>query len=161
MDFGAGDSNLYAYVGNGPTNWADPFGLITVDQTGNIIYRETSGMSGDEIDTWRINIAHDIFNAADKYGDDSRPKTAPDTAPLNLNPDQQRLLNECHDTAQAAANQRNSGIDPTNGATHFNMRTTGGNYTWTSQNNGPNEKPSMISPAFDSTTKYTHIDIYP
>ena len=32
MGFKAGDTNLYAYVGNGPTNWSDPLGL---DKDGN------------------------------------------------------------------------------------------------------------------------------
>jgi RHS repeat-associated protein len=27
LDFGAGDANLYAYVGSSPTNWVDPLGL--------------------------------------------------------------------------------------------------------------------------------------
>lgn len=30
LQFGAGDPNLHAYVGNGRTNWVDPTGLIKV-----------------------------------------------------------------------------------------------------------------------------------
>jgi RHS repeat-associated protein len=35
IGFGGGDANLYRYVGNGPTNFADPFGVAAFDNTVN------------------------------------------------------------------------------------------------------------------------------
>ncbi len=37
IGFGGGDVNVYAYVGNGPTVWVDPFGLDWTDWQRNII----------------------------------------------------------------------------------------------------------------------------
>jgi RHS repeat-associated protein len=38
MGFGAGDTNLYRYVGNNSTNATDPTGLFSVDDLGNYAY---------------------------------------------------------------------------------------------------------------------------
>ena len=133
---------------------------LTLSQIGNIVFNETRGMSGDDLDEWRINIAHVIINGAARFGAD-RPTTAPDTTATNLSPDEQLLVNETRSAAIAAQNQTDYGIDPTNGALHFNTRTTKEDYPWRPIHHGPNEKPSMISPEFDSKSKYRYIDIYP
>jgi RHS repeat-associated protein len=38
MGFGAGDTNLYRYVGNSSTNYTDPSGLFSLDDLGNYAY---------------------------------------------------------------------------------------------------------------------------
>ena len=71
--FAGGDTNLYAYVGNSPLNWDDPFGLAaclcpmspnsqTLQAIAAIIYNETSSLSGPGLLDARMFIAHVIVN---------------------------------------------------------------------------------------------------
>src|SRR5208337_3626709 len=159
IGFGGGDTNLYAYVWNNPLSFLDPLGLLTSQEIGNIIFNETAPMSGPNISDARIDIGHAIINGSE---DENPPSTAPDTVGSNLSPSAQQTLNACQNAAQQAVNQDSNGIDPTNGAEHFNLRTTNSTAVWTGANGGTNEAPSMILGPFDNSyNDYQYIDIYP
>ncbi|HEY9158284.1 RHS repeat-associated core domain-containing protein [Candidatus Binatus sp.] len=128
-----------------------------VDRLANILFRETSVLTGDNIDTARIAMGHALINGSRT----PHPPTHASGAPLTgLNPRGQRLWNECFSCAQAANSQDAAGIDPTHGAIHFNNRTTAENYP--NKKLRPPERPTMIFGPFDNAVnRYRYIDIYP
>jgi RHS repeat-associated protein len=53
----AGGMNLYAFVGNNPVNWVDPFGLKVINNSDNIVYYKPS-----EGETPRVIAPHTSFD---------------------------------------------------------------------------------------------------
>jgi RHS repeat-associated protein len=115
-----GGINLFSYVKQNPILQIDPLGLeVTEEQIGNIIFNETRSFSGENLASVRYNIAQAIINGDREYGD-KRPQTAPTTATV---PDLERTVyGLCREAAKDAKADNSKGIDPTDGATHFNFR---------------------------------------
>jgi RHS repeat-associated protein len=100
---------------------------LTVGDVAGIVYNETSsltnsGTQNNSIDTARTDVAHAIINADVKYGDkrDELAGTAPSTvskAAMGTAAYKSSLA-----AAEAAYTGYKAGKDPTNGATHFNLR---------------------------------------
>ena len=122
--FASGDVDLYGYCLSNPVNFNDPWGLqMTVREVGNIVFNETRSLSGSEIEDARRYIAHSIFNADDAYGE-NRDRLA-GTAPATIGEiprTEQTTYDACQMATQNAYDERNRGIDPIGGATHFNFR---------------------------------------
>lgn len=91
---------------------------LTDAQIANVIFNETRSLDGPRIQEARINIAHAIANA--NTGTGRRPATAPTTA--HVPPAEAAIYAQCMQAVSQMRQQRTSGIDPTNGATHFNFR---------------------------------------
>jgi uncharacterized protein RhaS with RHS repeats len=121
-----GGINLYGYVGNNPINWIDLFGLLLTDaQIANIVFNETRSLSGDpnQLQAARVEVADAIINGdnAEDEGKGKRPITAPTTAKV---PDPEKPTYYACKNAVAIArdDHTDSNEDPTDGATHFNLR---------------------------------------
>ena len=87
------------------------------EEIGNIIFNETRSLSGPDIRSARINIAHAIINA--EVSHHRFPKMAPSTA--NPPEAEANTYAACQEAAEAARFMVMAGLDPTNGATHFNF----------------------------------------
>ena len=123
VGFLGGDPNLYNYTYADPINFFDPWGLrLTDEEIANIIFNEVRPLSGDGIGRARTDIAHAIINGdeIEDRGGPKRPQTAATTATVSK---KWRTVYESivRDVA-AARRERCEGIDPTGGATHFNLR---------------------------------------
>jgi hypothetical protein len=77
----------------------------------------------------------------------------------NLNMSDLRILSASQAAAQQAINEDNRGVDPTNGAEHFNMRPTNTNAV----NPALGEPPTtmILGPFHNSYNNLRYIDIYP
>lgn len=99
-------------------------GSLSVEQVGNIVFNETRSLSGPGIDAARRDTASTIMNADETWGP-LRPqfaRTAPSSLPSNLSPLEQRMLTSIREIVAQVRALRSSGIDPTHGATSFNLR---------------------------------------
>jgi RHS repeat-associated protein len=63
INFLAGDTNLYRYVGNGPTNYTDPSGLVATDGQGPIYSNPALDRFGRDLQfaRWRLDAIHDLL----------------------------------------------------------------------------------------------------
>jgi hypothetical protein len=87
---------------------------------GNIVFNETRSLSGPNIDLARISVANVVINGDQAFGT-RRPLTA--SATVGTVPvAEQASYSDCQSAAGSALRQQLSGQDPTNGATHFNLR---------------------------------------
>jgi hypothetical protein len=94
---------------------------LTAEQVGNIVFNETRSLSGAGIDEARNALAHAIRNGEDAPGPTGIP---PRTAPSKVKtvpPSEAATYQSIQDTAAQADTDRANGVDPTQGATHFNM----------------------------------------
>lgn len=91
--------------------------MLSDQQIANVIFNETRSLSGTDINTARINVAHAIINGLQLA---RPPVAAPSSARV---PDVEKAVyaNCVQAVASARANIL-SGTDPTDGATHFNFR---------------------------------------
>jgi RHS repeat-associated protein len=122
IGFDGGD-NWYAYVGNNPINWLDYFGLLlTPEQIGNIVFRETRSLSGNEINDARYDLAQTIINADKRWGDDRSKyaKTASTDTP-KVYPGEEQTYIDAQAAAKKAACDNQKGIDSTEGSTNFDL----------------------------------------
>ena len=103
--------------------FVDPWGLETVEEVGNIIFNETRSLSGDNIQQARENLAHSIYNAEDRWGENrsTYARSAPETVG-NIPQSEIETYNACQQAAQNACDEKLEGCDPTEGATNFNFR---------------------------------------
>jgi len=117
IGFRGGSPNVYAYVLNAPTIMIDLLGLDgALDSTANILFNETSILSGPGLFDARMAIAHTLQNG---LNDPSGPPVhAPDTSPDQLSLPAQRTMIQC---VQAAAQAADDSSDPTHGADHYIM----------------------------------------
>ena len=119
IGFGSGQTNFYAYAGNDPVNRVDPDGYLTWQQAANVVFNETRSLNGEGIKEARKEIAHVILNGDQQYGD-KRPQTSPTVA--RVPPTERGVYEQCRDVTIDAYIDDYMGQDPTDGATHFNMR---------------------------------------
>lgn len=107
-----------------------PNSILTDEQIQNIVYNETRGLSGSNIQRARVALAHTIMNADEIWGP-QRGRTSKDgpagTAPdflkaLPVSDREKAAMTDVTLAVSAARAQRHAGIDPTNGATNFHMR---------------------------------------
>jgi hypothetical protein len=86
---------------------------------GNIVFNETRSLSGPGIDEARVAIAHAVRNGEDAQGD-KRPRTAPpDVGPIPSTESPTYAASQ--QAAIQADGDRKEGIDPSKGATHFQL----------------------------------------
>ena len=92
--------------------------MLTDQQIANVVFNETRSLSGIDIDTARVNVAHAIINGMQLA---RPPLAAPSTAKV---PDAEKAIYaSCVlAVATARANLLKETGDPTDGATHFNFR---------------------------------------
>jgi hypothetical protein len=91
---------------------------LTDAQIANIIFNETRSLSGTDIASARVNIAHTIINGL------ASPHRMPHMAPAHAHPakEERGVLMDCQAAVRTARENIKNGQDPTNGATHFNFR---------------------------------------
>jgi hypothetical protein len=109
---------VYAYVRNSPLGFLDALGLdtLTAQQIANILFNETSILSGPGLFDAQVAIARALQNG---LNDPSGPPShAPDMPPDRLTPSAQSMMNQCR---QAAARATTDSTDPTHGADHYMM----------------------------------------
>jgi hypothetical protein len=110
---------------------------VTVHDIGLSVFGETKSLhdrpgSDEPIGTARQKVAHTIINGAEKWGPD-RMKHASTALPIE--PSGKEKLNPATQAAyessmKAAREAYLSGHDPTNGALHFNIRSTPERFNW-------------------------------
>jgi hypothetical protein len=93
--------------------------VLTDDQIANIIFNETRSLSGEGIQAARERIAHAVINGDEAAGS-ARPGSAPTAA--SVPQVEAGAYKSAQDAVAAARTQRANGVDPTDGATHFNFR---------------------------------------
>lgn len=117
--------------------------LLTVEEIANIVYNETasltdSGEQNEPIDTARKYVAHAIMNADVQYGKerDQLAGTAPKTVKEAVK--KTDAYKSSLEAAKTAFQEWKKGVDPTKGATHFNMRSNNsrGNFMKSEKNSG-------------------------
>jgi hypothetical protein len=133
---------------------------LTVHDVGLTVYGETKSLhdrpgSNERIGIGRQKVAHMIINGAEKWGPD-RTKHASTTPPIEPSPKEKRdpvSILAYESSMKAAREAYLSGHDPTNGATHFNLRPTPDRSNWKgrypiSTQSGPydNSFPSKDAP---------------
>jgi len=94
---------------------------LTAEQIGNIVFNETRSLSGAGIEEARNALAHAIRNGEDSPGPTGIP---PRTAPPKVGaipPSEATTYQNIQDTVAQADMDRANGVDPSQGATHFNM----------------------------------------
>lgn len=91
--------------------------MLTDEQVANIIFNETRSLSGTDIDTARLNVAHAILNGENSK---KRPLAAPTSATVPAVESAAYAL--CEAAVAAAKKNVEAGTDPTAGAIHFNFR---------------------------------------
>ncbi len=142
--------NWYAYCHNDPVNFIDPWGLVALDddgnrifkdnttttqnttielnltltteEIGNIVFNETRSLSGEGIEEARVNVAHAIINADQKWGENRSTYAGSASTTANVPEAEQEVYQASQAAAANAVNQQQQGNDPTNGATNFNFR---------------------------------------
>ena len=99
---------------------------MSAEDIGNIVFNETQGLSGDDVPLARLQLAESIMNAEDRWGAkrSERAGTPPPTLPARMDAHQRQILQDVYGTVQQAIVLRSLGLDTTNGATNYNMRTT-------------------------------------
>jgi hypothetical protein len=93
-------------------------GNLTDAEIVNVVFNETRSLSGTNIAQARTHIAHAIMNAV------ASPHRIPQMASTRAHPPQaeRAIYNQCAAAVQIARLEHARGVDPTNGATHFNFR---------------------------------------
>jgi hypothetical protein len=91
---------------------------LSDEQIGNIVFNETRSLSGAGIDEARVNIAHALINAS--ASTHKFPLVASSTA--EPGPGEDEIYQACSNAASTARGNVMAGIDPTDGAEHFNFR---------------------------------------
>lgn len=115
-----GGVGLYGYTANNPIRNVDIYGLeLTDEQIANILFNETRSFGGPELDQARYNAAQAIINGDNALGE-GRPMSAPMT--VTVPPQEQKAYQACMEAAIQAKTDNMNGIDPTQGAMHFNFR---------------------------------------
>jgi RHS repeat-associated protein len=92
---------------------------LTDQQIANITFNETRSLKGKNADKARSNVAHAIINGDERFGR-KRPITASTTARVPTS--ERSTYQSAVDAVARARAEERAGIDPTQGATHFNLR---------------------------------------
>jgi hypothetical protein len=94
-------------------------GSLSDKQVTNIVFNETRSLSGDSVQTARVDVAQTVINGEERLGS-KRPVTASSHAHV---PKSERGAYSASQSAVALARaERSIGFDPTNGSVHFNLR---------------------------------------
>jgi RHS repeat-associated protein len=99
--------------------------VLSDEQVGNIIFNETRSLSGEGIDSARGELGHTIINADETWGSlrSLHAGSAPSSLPSNFSPTLEGgTLQSIRSTVADVRWSRSLGIDPTRGATNFNLR---------------------------------------
>ena len=110
---------------------------LTVHDVGLSIFGETKSLrdrpgANEPIGSARQKVAHMIINGAEKWGPD-RIKYASTAPAIEPSPEEKRnpVAHAAYESSMKAAREAYlSGHDPTNGATHFNLRPTPDRSKW-------------------------------
>jgi hypothetical protein len=98
---------------------------LSDEEVRNIIFNETRSLSGPGIDDARRELAHTIINADEAWGTQRglHARTAPSTLPRKYSPAVEARTLQCIESIVSRVRlERTLSIDPTRGATNFNIR---------------------------------------
>ncbi len=139
---------------------AQPYTRMSAEELGNTVFNETKGLSGNDIPFARLQLVQSIMNAEDRWGAkrDERARTAKPTLPANMGAREQQILQDVYGTVQQAMVMRSLGLDTTNGATNFNMRTT--DDMSAPRNRSSYKIERRWGPFQSNGTPYRYVDIY-
>jgi len=123
-----GGPNLYAFCGNDPVNFRDPWGLrLSAKEIANIVFNELRSLSGKGIDQAYINMIYAIINGDEREATTGRKRPRSASTEACVPPVEQKVWDEIFLLVlQALSNYYEEGIDPTGGALHFNNRKDSG-----------------------------------
>ena len=94
-------------------------GVLSDQDVAGVIFNETKALSGQGIEGARKRIAHTVINGDETSGG-HRPKSAP--TKVVVAPGEKAAYAASVAAVAAAKAERAAGVDPTNGARHFNFR---------------------------------------
>jgi hypothetical protein len=99
--------------------------ILTDEEIATIIFNETESLRGSGVSRARSDLAHTIINADDLWGPRRGGLAGTDPTYLkrpHMDPIKERVMREVQEAVRNARDERREGIDPTRGATNFNMR---------------------------------------